>query len=107
MNDSGIIREIRKADEDRSCGTFSGPGEKKCGLAETDLNSRFSRSFKPLDGVLRHPREASRAFARNAGLPPLLARGGCAHRPSAAGQDDKDSIGAVLFGQQNGLTGFP
>ena len=75
------------------------------GPRKTRLNGRFSRWPKPLDGVLRHPREASRAFARNTERSALLicARGTqCAEE---AGPDDKDSIGAVLFAQQIILTG--
>ena len=76
-------------------------------LVQFDANGRFSRFFKPLDGVLWRPREDSRAFARSAVWPTLRTRSSGARRVVAAGLEDGESIGAILVEQQKGLVGFP
>ena len=64
-NASRIILENRKTSEDRLCDFASANGAKNRELAKIGANDKFFKSFKPLDGVPRRPREASRAFARS------------------------------------------
>jgi hypothetical protein len=106
-NASRLIREIRKPNEEKSCDGCRAAGAKKSALAKMDANGKFPRSFKPLEGVLRRPREASRAFARNAVWTASGTHGSGARRVDAAGLEDGEGIGAILFEQQKGLTGFP